>query len=99
MGTKVTDNSTAYALAWQMKDGQRAVLLVSKIAQPRVFDITAFAHGWTGAVLEGVGLEPGFVPPREVMVEEGIVIGPYGVALMWQPSEPSLTYVTGDAIV
>ena len=36
-----------------------------------------------GAVLEGVGAEPGFVPPRATVAEGSVTVGPYGIALLW----------------
>ena len=46
----------------------------------------AVGSSWHGALLEGVGTEPGFVPPRQVhqqSEDEPLVMGAYGVALLW----------------
>ena len=100
MPTVVSNNATAYALGMQMAGTeQRVLLLVSKTSELQTFDV-GFAKGWRGAVLEGVGAEPGFVPPRATTVAAGSVrVGPYGIALLWstEPRDPQIK--TDDAIL
>ena len=69
-----------------VQDGKKGVLLLSKQSDPVTFS-GQFA-GWEGTVLEGVGPEPGYVPPRAVRVgaEGQLAVGAYGVAILWQPA-------------
>lgn len=57
---------TAHAYGF-VQEGQRGILLLSKTADPVVFSVP-FASGWEGVLLEGVGAEPGFTPPRAIQL-------------------------------
>jgi len=80
----VYDPSTAlYALGMALVGGGRVLLLVSKsetLLHVRI-DGAALA---SAQVLEGVGSEPGFVPPREQRLDSNgeLTIGPFAVVLV-----------------
>ena len=70
-----------YALGIEVQ-GRKKVLIVSKSARPE----TVLIAGATGLalVLEGVGDEPGFMPPTsKILTDSGEVsLGPYAVAVI-----------------
>eukprot|EP01051_Picozoa_sp_SAG22_P013849 SAG22_NODE_1605_length_4014_cov_1.785696_3_plen_451_part_01 len=98
--TAVSDNETAYALGMELQSeqaglpGQRVVLLVSKLRVPQTFAVGGFAAGWHGAVVEGVGSEPGFVPPSAVVVSGDLKLGPLGVAVLWETASAQTSLKT-----
>ena len=66
------------------QDGQKGLLAINK---GNVTDtVSGTFAGWAGVLLEGVGPEPGFVPPRAVQVSPSgaLAMGPYGVAVLWE---------------
>jgi hypothetical protein len=75
-----------YAQGFEL-DGERGVLLVNQRNTTLAVSVAAaVGSSWHGALLEGVGTEPGFVPPRQVhqqSEDEPLVMGAYGVALLW----------------
>jgi len=82
MGT-TTNSSDAYARGFVM-DGQKGVLMLSKGTDPVTF--SGPFSGWEGTVLEGVGDEPGFTPPRAVQMGNSteITVGAYALAVLWE---------------
>jgi len=74
-----------HALA--MRDSQkRTVLLISKSADTQIAQVQG-AGGALATVLEGVGDEPGFVPPisRRADASGSLSLGPFAVALLSLP--------------
>jgi len=67
----------------QAASADRVLLLVSKSEAPLVVQIDGGAHA-TAQLLEGVGLEPGFNPPRLTRADETgqVALGPYAVAIV-----------------
>jgi len=77
-----------YALAMALESGQRKLLLVSKTSRPQVVHVAGGEQA-AAYVLEGVGEEPGFVPPanRSLNSDGALTLGPYGIALVTMPSD------------
>jgi len=72
-------------------EGRRGALLVSKIAAEQRLSLKmAFPHGSVAQVLEGVGPEPGFMPPvtKDLQAGEDIVLGPFAIVLLWSTEDP-----------
>eukprot|EP01050_Picozoa_sp_SAG11_P000753 SAG11_NODE_26_length_23420_cov_40.459886_19_plen_365_part_00 len=85
-GSTSSAAATAHAMGF-VQDGQRGILLLTKTARHLVFSVP-FASGWEGTLLEGVGEEPGFTPPRSIRFGAGqteISVGAYAVLAMWEP--------------
>merc|ERR1711957_441445 len=77
-----------YALAMELEGGERKVLLVSKTHEPQNVHIVGGEQA-VAYILEGVGDEPGFVPPASRSLDSNaeLMLGPYGVALVTLPSD------------
>ena len=84
-GTGADASASAHAMGF-VQDGQKGILVLSKAADPTVFSVP-FAARWEGTLLEGVGAEPGFTPPRAVHMrgQTEIRVGAYAVLALWEP--------------
>ena len=96
METSVAGSDDVYARGFVMTDGgggdgsgsgEKGVLLLNKGTDPVTFSSAPFA-GWGGVVLEGVGGEPGFTPPRAFDVDkdgkEDFTVGAYAIVVLWE---------------
>lgn len=88
METQVTDtdhgnnaDDSVYGRGFVM-DGRKGVLLLNKGAVSVVF--SGSFNGWEGSVLEGVGSEPGYVPPRAVQMRDQnkLTVGAYAIVVL-----------------
>ena len=88
METQVTDtdhgnnaDDSVYGRGFVM-DGRKGVLLLNKGATSVVF--SGSFNGWEGSVLEGVGSEPGYVPPRAVQMRDQnkLTVGAYAIVVL-----------------
>ena len=80
-----------------VQDGQKGILILSKGSNAVTLSVPQVTRGWEGTLLEGVGAEPGFTPPRAVQLPAlapgqeaadensiDITVGAYAVLVLWQ---------------
>ena len=92
--TNTSSAESAHAIGF-VQQGQKGLLMISKSATPSLFRVPVAPGqiGWEGTLLEGVGAEPGFTPPREIQLipdrsdETGtctVRAGAYAVLVLWE---------------